>query len=202
MGQRGAKTSGDRVRPERRFFRSRPCNGMTSFRGGVLGETRDGAASGVSTAAGPPRPTDEDDGLLLGAVAQGDHRAFRLLMQRHLPRVLRVAQRMTRNPDDADEIAQEAFLKVWTGASRWRPDGQAQFKTWLYRVVINQCIDRNHPPACTNQRIYIQFGKHLALIVGELGHATRQRRDQFFNPVRQTDKQAITCAASSGRLAA
>jgi len=109
-----------------------------------LGDRSDGTAGIRPGAAGSPWAVEaeEDDGRLLEAIAQGDHRAFRLLMERHLPRALRVAQRITRNADDADEIAQEAFLKVWTGASRWRPDGQAQFKTWLYRVVVNQCIDR------------------------------------------------------------
>jgi len=52
-----------------------------------------------------------------------------------------LAQRMTGNADDADEIVQQAFLKVWATASRWRPDGTAKFSSWLYRVVLNRCID-------------------------------------------------------------
>ncbi|CAK0759083.1 RNA polymerase sigma-70 factor, ECF subfamily [Azospirillaceae bacterium] len=83
-----------------------------------------------------------EDAALIEEISGGNHRAFQVLMRRHLPMSLGVAQRMVGNPTDADEIAQEAFLKVWTGAARWRSDGQAQFKTWFYRVVINLCIDR------------------------------------------------------------
>ena len=62
-------------------------------------------------------------------------------MERHARSMLLLAQRMTGNPHDADEIVQQAFLKVWTHAGRWRPDGGAQFSSWLYRVVLNLCID-------------------------------------------------------------
>jgi RNA polymerase sigma-70 factor (ECF subfamily) len=85
---------------------------------------------------------DEDDRALLGAIGRGNHRAFHALMRRHMPFVLRLARRVVGNRDDADEVAQEAFLRVWTVAPRWRHDGDAQFKTWLYRVVVNLCLDR------------------------------------------------------------
>lgn len=83
--------------------------------------------------------TDDD---LLAAVAAGDRRALELLMTRHLPGTLALAQRMTGSADDADEVAQEAFLRVWRSADRWQPDGPARFSTWLYRVVVNLCLDR------------------------------------------------------------
>jgi len=56
--------------------------------------------------------------------------------------VLGLAQRVSGQRDDADEIAQEAFLRVWTVAPRWRQEGEARFTTWLYRVVVNLCLDR------------------------------------------------------------
>jgi RNA polymerase sigma-70 factor (ECF subfamily) len=82
------------------------------------------------------------DRALLAQIAAGSHPAFQALMRRHLPYALRLAQRMIGNRDDADEVAQEAFLRVWTLAARWRHDGDAQFRTWLYRVVVNLCLDR------------------------------------------------------------
>ncbi len=52
-----------------------------------------------------------------------------------------LAMRMTGNAQDAEEVAQEAFLRVWSAAERWQPGG-ARFTTWLYRVVMNLCLDR------------------------------------------------------------
>lgn len=85
---------------------------------------------------------ERDDDRLLAAIAAGDRGAFRRLMERHVRSVLSVAHRVAGNAQDADDVAQEAFLKVWTLAPRWKPDGEARFSTWLYRVVVNLCLDR------------------------------------------------------------
>ena len=90
---------------------------------------------------------DPPDDSLLAAVTAGDRRALEVLMARHLSNVLALAQRMTGSADDADEVAQEAFLRVWKSAHRWRPDGAARFSTWLYRVVVNLCLDRRRTKA-------------------------------------------------------
>ena len=81
-----------------------------------------------------------DEGLMV-RVGHGDAPAFQVLVHRHLQRTLDLARRMTTSASDAEEIAQEAFLRVWTTAPRWRPEG-AQFRTWLYRIVVNLCLDR------------------------------------------------------------
>ena len=82
-----------------------------------------------------------DDDLLL-RIAKGDQRAFRQLMQRHGKPMLALAQRVTGSSEDADEIVQESFLKVWRTAQRWEVGGAAAFSTWFYRVVLNACLDR------------------------------------------------------------
>ena len=82
-----------------------------------------------------------DDDLLL-SIAEGDQRAFRLLMRRHAKPMLALAQRVTGSGDDADEIVQESFLKVWRLARKWQVGGAASFSTWFYRVVLNACLDR------------------------------------------------------------
>ena len=91
---------------------------------------------------GSPDPYGTEDCVLIARIADGSHEAFHNLMSRHLAFVLALAQRLVGGRADADEIAQEAFLRVWTSAVAWRPDGEAQFKTWLYRVVVNLCLDR------------------------------------------------------------
>ena len=85
-------------------------------------------------------PSDDDE--LLRAVAGGDRGAFTRLMERHARPMLALATRVTRNPDDADEVVQDTFLKVWLMAPKWQADGEAKFGTWLYRVVLNACLDR------------------------------------------------------------
>ena len=91
----------------------------------------------MSRPNGDERP-DED---LLGLVGQGDTTALRTLVFRHLPRLLGLAERLTGNAADAEEIAQEALIRVWRAARTWKPGG-ARFATWLYRVTVNLCIDR------------------------------------------------------------
>lgn len=89
---------------------------------------------------------DETDEVLMAAVAARRQQAFRILMGRHMPRAIRVAQRIVRNPAEADDIGQEAFLRVWSRASSFDPD-VARFKTWLYRIVLNLAFDRIRKPA-------------------------------------------------------
>ena len=82
------------------------------------------------------------DEELLRRVAGGDRSAFALLMRRHASPMLALAQRTTGNAADADDVVQEAFIKVWTQVSAWRPEGGAKFSTWFYRVVLNASLDR------------------------------------------------------------
>lgn len=84
---------------------------------------------------------DASDDELVALVAQGDEAACALLVERHLARMLSLARRMLGNQADAEEVAQEVFLRVWTHAERWEP-GRAQFRTWLHRVATNLCLDR------------------------------------------------------------
>jgi len=87
-------------------------------------------------------PSDEE---LMARIADADATAFEVLVARHGERAFGLAFRITRNAADADEVVQEAMLRVWTNAPRWRP--QAAFRTWLYRVLVNLCLDRRrHAP--------------------------------------------------------
>jgi RNA polymerase sigma-70 factor (ECF subfamily) len=96
---------------------------------------------------GDRRADSERDTRLILAVAQGDRQAFRLLMGHHAKPSLNLARRLLGSVEDADEVIQEAFLRVWQFAPNWRPDGEARFSTWLYRIVFNLCMDRRRRPA-------------------------------------------------------
>jgi len=86
-----------------------------------------------------------DDTLMLLA-GKGDERAYGQLVDRHLDRTLAFAQRVLSNRSEAEDVLQEAFLRVWKKAPTWTNDG-ARFSTWFYRVVLNLCIDRKRKPA-------------------------------------------------------
>ena len=87
----------------------------------------------------------DGDAELLRAVADGDRAAFDRLSRRHLDRAYGVALRMTGSRADAEDVVQDVFLRVWLKPEAWRP-GQAQFSTWLYRVVVNRCLDLKRRP--------------------------------------------------------
>lgn len=83
---------------------------------------------------------DASDLALMARVAQGDEVAYRLLSRRHVPAMLGLARRILGNAADAEDVVQEAMLRVWTHAPRWQP--LAAFRTWLTRIVVNLCLDR------------------------------------------------------------
>ncbi|MEM7596994.1 MAG: RNA polymerase sigma factor [Pseudomonadota bacterium] len=78
---------------------------------------------------------------LLLLYANGDREASRALTMRLLPRVLSHAERVLGNRAEAEDVAQEAMLRLWKIAPDWR-QGEAKVTTWLYRVVGNLCTDR------------------------------------------------------------
>ena len=81
------------------------------------------------------------DDVLAARCAEGDDRAFQLLVDRHLPRILALAKRMLGNEVEAEDVSQEALLRLWRHASDYEPE-RAKLSTWLYRVTSNLCIDR------------------------------------------------------------
>jgi len=83
----------------------------------------------------------DSDAVLLARYAQGDAAAARSLTVRLVPRVHAQAMRMLGDAAEAEDVAQEAMLRLWRVAPDWRA-GEAQVTTWLYRVVANLCTDR------------------------------------------------------------
>jgi RNA polymerase sigma-70 factor (ECF subfamily) len=79
------------------------------------------------------------DDKLIASAQRGNDAAFCELVRRHQKKALAVALGIVRDADDARDLCQEAFLRAHRGLADF--DGQAQFSTWLYRIVVNQCID-------------------------------------------------------------
>ena len=82
----------------------------------------------------------ESDTELMRRVAGGDSAATRVVVTRFLPQVLALARRMLGDAAEAEDVAQDAMLRLWQMAGRWRED--APVGAWLYRVAHNLAIDR------------------------------------------------------------
>ena len=102
------------------------------------------SAAAIATAILPPMeqaPNHErgDDShvdyALMARIGAGDHQAFRELVERHQDAVVGTVAKMLGNPHDAEDIAQQVFLRIWRNARRYRPD--AKFTTWLFTIVRN-----------------------------------------------------------------
>jgi RNA polymerase sigma-70 factor (ECF subfamily) len=91
------------------------------------------------------------DPILVTRARDGDRRALEALLERHAPKVERLARQFLRDPEDARDATQEALAKVCVRLSQFR--GGSQFSTWLHRIVVNTCLDaverrkaRSHEP--------------------------------------------------------
>ena len=78
---------------------------------------------------------------LMAAVARGERRALRPLIGMFSAGLAKVATRYLGSAEEADEVVQDVFLRVWRHAGRYDP-AKAQVRTWLYRIAVNLCIDR------------------------------------------------------------
>jgi RNA polymerase sigma-70 factor (ECF subfamily) len=87
----------------------------------------------------------EDDDILLDRIRGDDEQAYRVLVERHIDRAYGLALRILRNAGDAEDVTQDAFIKTWQHRHAWEA-GRAKFSTWLYRVVVNRCIDLQRRP--------------------------------------------------------
>jgi RNA polymerase sigma-70 factor (ECF subfamily) len=84
-------------------------------------------------------PSDEEDLAKVREFLGGDSHAFEFLFEKYRDRVYRIAYRFVRNKDDALDVAQDVFLRVYTGIKGFKTD--SKFFTWLYRISTNRAID-------------------------------------------------------------
>ena len=82
-----------------------------------------------------------DDEILIEKFKKGDLSAFDELMNKHRGAIYYLALKMTNNREDAEDIAQEAFVRVFKALPAWKP--KASFRTWLRTIAVNLCIDHH-----------------------------------------------------------
>jgi RNA polymerase sigma-70 factor (ECF subfamily) len=93
----------------------------------------------------PPSPPPDCDEILLERMRADDEQAYRLLVERHIDRAYGLALRILRNAADAEDVVQDSLVKAWLNRKNWQA-GRAKFSTWLYRVIVNRCIDLQRSP--------------------------------------------------------
>jgi len=108
---------------------------VRSGQGGPMGTTPE---ANVRTG---PWPDAAEDKVLLARVARGDNEAFRVLVGRHLASIVTLAKRMLKDEAEAEDIAQEALLRLWR-AGETLDVGPHGLRPWLRRVTSNLCLDR------------------------------------------------------------
>ena len=140
----------------------------------------------------------DGDAELLRAVAGGDRAAFDRLSRRHLDRAYGVALRMTGSRADAQDVVQDVFLRLWQRPDAWRP-GQAQFSTWLYRVVVNRCLDLKRRPKGTDLDSVDEPQAPDANAEDSLLDAERSRAlDSAVNQLPERQRAAIVLTYTAG----
>jgi RNA polymerase sigma-70 factor (ECF subfamily) len=98
---------------------------------------------------------EKDDYELLVLLQGGSHLAFAELLKRHSERCYRLAFRYLQNKEAAEDVVQDVFLKLWEDPGKWQADKNTKFTTWLYRVVVNRCLDwqKRKRPVALNEDI-------------------------------------------------
>lgn len=114
---------------------------------GVMKGPWEGTAEGATGAASRAATEAAEERDWIRRCREGDESAFRALLSRYRGRALYLATRMLGDRAEAEDVVQEAFLRVFRSIRAFR--GDARFHSWLYRIVVNLCLDRaRRAPAC------------------------------------------------------
>lgn len=106
-----------------------------------------------------------DDLTLVQRVRSGDQRAFKLLVERYQRKVYAVALGMLKDKEEARDVAQEAFIKVYKYLDHFK--GDASFYTWLYRITVNICIDVMRRKGSARGDEHVEFDESVRLDTSE-----------------------------------
>jgi Sigma-70 region 2 len=107
-----------------------------------------GANAAISSA---DRLVAQEDAALVAGAKTGNARAFELIVQRHERKIFLLAQRVTRNREDAEDAVQQSFQKAFIHLQKF--EGESSFSTWLTRIAINEALtgaEHRHRVGCDN----------------------------------------------------
>ncbi len=84
--------------------------------------------------------TTNQDQIIIDKILKGDTNAFAVLVDSYKDLVFTLALRMIKNREEAEEVSQDTFIKVFKSLDKFK--GESKFSTWIYRVAYNTCLDR------------------------------------------------------------
>ena len=84
---------------------------------------------------------EQTDNILIESIQDGNHQAFATLVKKYTKYFYSICYRYTADKTNAEDLTQQAFLKLWEYPDKFDPDKGASFKTWFTQVIINMCID-------------------------------------------------------------
>jgi RNA polymerase sigma-70 factor (ECF subfamily) len=138
--------------------------------------------------AGVRSEADPTDLEAVTRAADGDHEAFRVLVERYQGRAYGLALRVMRNEEQAKDVVQDAFLKAYRSLDRF--EGRSGFYTWFYRVVMNLCIDaKRRQPA--GRLVEWDEGHALQTPVGTGLDAVDPARQQASSPAGDLERAEL-----------
>lgn len=113
---------------------------------------------------------DQNERLLISKAKAGDVEAFEQLIEAYQKKVYNLALRMTGNQDDAADLAQEAFIRVFRSISGFKE--QSSFSTWVYRITTNVCLDeirkrKNRKVISIDEEIHMDEGEIKRQVISE-----------------------------------
>jgi len=148
----------------------------------------------------PAAATLQSDEQLLQRIAEGHHPSYKIIVDKYLPKLWRLAMNVLHNEAEAEDVVQEVLLVVWKNRADWKADGTASFSTWIYRVTLNRCIDQKRrrkntvdaealdqqpapsesTPAADARMIQQQEGRNLSALLQNLPENQRMAMILFY----------------------
>ncbi len=134
--------------------------------------------------------TDED---LMARIISGDHQAFGVLVTRHTRRFFHAAYRYCPHVQTAEDIVQEAFIKLWLKRDKWDPARGAKFTTWFTRIVSNQALDTIRKKRPESGVDYLDIYPSSAPNAEQVLHRTAQQEalEQAIHDLPARQKMAV-----------
>lgn len=149
--------------------------------------------------------TENDDSFPVDELVQqaqaGDEEAFGQLVRHYHERVYHVAYRFVRNVDEANDLAQQAWIKAWKRLSSFR--GQSGFFTWMYRVVSSVCLDHLRKKKRRSEQELLDGVEYDRVVGAELAASSRSRPDRELerSEIRQRFFDELEKLSSEHRMA-
>ena len=145
-----------------------------------------------------------DERALVRRSADGDAAAFRVLVDRHRDRAYGLALRIVRSEPDAEEVAQDAFVRAWRAIGEFR--GDASFSTWLYRIVWRRALDRAAVLKTRRDREVVLEPEGEGTAIGAIAEAERdpdpERFERMIASLSDAQRAVVTLFYSEDRSVA